>query len=82
MVTTPAWLRISWEWIGEGCYKARALVIEYFCRTYIELHGRPSTPAFLPYYEDNQLTWTTTSYYRVKMYCLLYRMVSTVSTMH
>ena len=75
LVTTPAWLRIVWVWKGTCIHYTQCMLIWFLFRAFIELHGRPSPPIFIPYAKDNQLTWTSNSHYSIKMYCLLYRKV-------
>ena len=78
------WLTTARELTGEkheNCIQNILFIFSSF-RTFIELHGRPSPPAFLNYAKDNGLRWSTYSHAKIKMYRLLYRKVRMLNTVH
>ena len=59
---------------------SRYTIYYCLCRRFIEVHGRPSNLSF--YYSEHlssphyyQVKWSTTSYYMVDLFTLLYRKV-------
>ena len=61
-------------------FTSRYTIYCCLCRRFIEVHGRPSNLSF--YYSEHlssphyyQVKWSTTSYYMVDLFTLLYRKV-------
>ena len=76
MVTTLVWPPVAWGKTG----RVEVIVFlpqkySFIFSVYIELHGRPSIPKFLPSTRELHLAWSTNSHYKISMYMLLYRMV-------